>query len=110
MSDTTPWVLKYSPKSVDDMVLTKSLADLFNGIVKTKRLSNLAIFGSPGIGKTTLAKIIVDSLGCDYWVQPCSADGSIDMVKTSVKNLPPPAARLPLLSVIVHFPSATDSS
>ena len=86
MSDTTPWVLKYSPKSVDDMVLTKSLADLFNGIVKTKRLSNLAIFGSPGIGKTTLAKIIVDSLGCDYWVQPCSADGSIDMVKTSVKN------------------------
>ena len=33
MPDTTPWVLKYSPKSVDDMVLTKSLADLFNGIV-----------------------------------------------------------------------------
>ena len=86
MPDTTPWVLKYSPKTVDDMVLSKNLTEVFNEIVKTGKLSNLAIFGNPGIGKTTLAKIIVNSLDCDYWLQPCSSDGSIEMVKTTIKD------------------------
>lgn len=86
MSDTTPWVLKYSPKTVDEMVLSKNLSEVFNEIVKTGKLSNLAIFGNPGIGKTTLAKIIVNSLDCDCWLQPCSSDGSIDMVKTKIKD------------------------
>ena len=39
-----------------------------------------------GIGKTTLAKILVDSLDCEYWVQPCSIDGSIEMIKSTIKD------------------------
>ena len=61
MPDTTPWVLKYSPKTVDDMVLSKNLTEVFNEIVKTGKLSNLAIFGNPGIGKTTLALILANA-------------------------------------------------
>lgn len=84
--DTTPWTLKYSPKTVDEMILKPELMDIFTNIISTQKLTNLAIFGKPGIGKTTLAKILVKSLNCEYWVQSCSADGSIDMVKSTIKD------------------------
>ena len=86
MADTTPWVLKYSPKKIDEMVLSPELTEMFKNIVETQKLSNLAIFGNPGIGKTTLSKILVDSIDCEYWLQPCSIDGSIDMVKSTIKD------------------------
>lgn len=86
MTDNLPWTLKYAPKRVEDMVLTKELSELFKKIIETKTLTNISLFGSPGIGKTTLAKILVEELGCDYHFQPCSVDGSIDMVKTTIKN------------------------
>lgn len=86
MPDTKPWVLKYSPKVVDDMVMSSELKEVFNNIVNTGSLNNISIFGNPGIGKSTLAKILVDNIDCEYWFQPCSIDGSIDMVKTTIKD------------------------
>lgn len=87
MSDnTTPWVLKYFPKNVNEMVLTKELSSLFNNVVKTKSMSNYSFFGSPGCGKTTLSKLLVNELECEYYFQPCSINGSIDMVKTTIKS------------------------
>lgn len=83
---TTPWVLKYFPKTVDEMVLSKELLTLFKNIIDTKALSNYSFFGSPGCGKTTLSKLLVKELDCDYHFQPCSFNGSIDMVKTTIKN------------------------
>lgn len=41
---------------------------------------------SHGIGKTTLARILAKQLGCETLFQPCSIDGSIDMVKTVVND------------------------
>lgn len=84
--NTVPWVLKYFPKNVGEMVLTKELSTLFSNIVKTKSLSNYSFFGSPGCGKTTLSKLLVNELDCEYHFQPCSINGSIDMVKTTIKS------------------------
>lgn len=88
MSDLKlPWVLKYSPKTVDDLVLTDELKDLFKGYIEKKTLSNITFYGEPGIGKSTLAKILVDELGVqDVLFQSCSIDGSIDMVKTKIQS------------------------
>lgn len=82
-----PWVLKYSPKTIDDLVLTDELKELFKGYVKKGTLSNVTFYGEPGIGKSTLAKILVDELGVqDVLFQSCSIDGSIDMVKTKIQS------------------------
>ena len=83
---TLPWVLKYFPKTIDDMVLSEELNKLFNNIVNTQSLSNYSFFGQPGCGKTTLSKLLVSSLDCEYLFQPCSINGSIDMVKTVIKD------------------------
>ena len=88
MSDLKlPWVLKYSPKTIDDLVLTEELKDLFKGYIEKKTLGNITFYGEPGIGKSTLAKILVDELGIqDVLFQSCSIDGSIDMVKTKIQS------------------------
>lgn len=88
MSDLKlPWVLKYSPKKIDDLVLTNELKDLFKGYISKNTLSNVTFYGEPGIGKSTLAKILVDELGVqDVLFQSCSIDGSIDMVKTKIQS------------------------
>jgi DNA polymerase III delta prime subunit len=86
MSDSIPWVLKYQPKKVSDMVLAKDISEIFENIVSSGSLNNISLFGHPGVGKTTLAKILVDQLDCEYWIQPCSSDGSIEMVKTTIKD------------------------
>ena len=86
MNDSIPWVLKYQPKIVDDMVLAEDISTVFKNVVKSGKLNNISLFGHPGVGKTTLAKILVDQLDCEYILQPCSVDGSIDMVKTTIKD------------------------
>ncbi len=86
MSDTIPWVLKYSPKHIDEMILNDELKDIFKNMISTRKLSHLAIFGKPGIGKTTLAKLLGDELDCDVLFQPCSLDGSIDLVKSKIRD------------------------
>lgn len=86
MNDTSPWSLKYKPSKVDDMILSDELMTYFINVVETGNLNNISIFGHPGIGKTTLAKILVDSLDCEYWLQPCSIDGSIEMIKSTIKD------------------------
>lgn len=82
----SPWVLKYSPLSINDMVLDKNIKDTFNNIINNKNLSNICLEGNPGIGKTTLARILVKELNCEYKFQSCSSDGSIDMIKTTIQD------------------------
>jgi DNA polymerase III delta prime subunit len=84
--ESLPWILKYAPKNVDEMILTDDLKTVFRNIINSKTLTNISIFGDPGIGKTTLSKILVSFLDCEYLFHPCSMDGSIDTVKTSIKN------------------------
>lgn len=86
MNDNDPWILKYAPKTVDDMVLSPELKTIFSNMISSGTLNNISLFGGPGIGKTTLSKILVENLNCEYLLQPCSVDGSIDMIKSSIKN------------------------
>jgi len=78
------WVNKYAPATVDDMILSDRDKKMFADIIKRNDSNNLLLHGSPGIGKTTLARIISKSVDADVLVQNCSVDGSIDAVKSSV--------------------------
>jgi replication factor C small subunit len=87
MEQNIPWILKYSPKTIDDMVLNTELLNTFKDWINKKTINNVTFYGCQGCGKTTIARILANELNCsNVLFQSCSIDGSIDMVKSKIKD------------------------
>ena len=81
------WVEKYRPKTVATTILPTELQQTFQTFVEQGNVPNLLLSGSAGIGKTTVAKAILEELGCDYIVINGSDEGRlIDTLRTKIKN------------------------
>ena len=79
------WVEKYRPKTVDDIILTDENLAIINKFVGDNEIPNLMFAGPPGTGKTTLAKIIVNSiLQCQYLYINASDENGIETIRTKV--------------------------
>ena len=81
------WCEKYRPSTLDEMVLDQSTKNYFNKVQEEKNIPNVLFVGKPGIGKTSLAKIIVkDILKCQYLYINASDENGIDTIRTKVLN------------------------
>jgi replication factor C small subunit len=84
------WVEKYRPKTVDGYVFRddhqrKQIATW----IKDKSIPHLLLSGAAGIGKTTLAKILINEIGIeDYDVLEINASrtNSVDDVRDKITN------------------------
>jgi DNA polymerase III delta prime subunit len=86
MSTDFLWVEEYRPKTIDDCILPQSLKTLFKSFIDKGELSNLLFSGTPGIGKTTVAKALCDQLNCDWIMINGSEEGGIDVLRDKIKN------------------------
>jgi replication factor C small subunit len=77
------WVEEYRPKTLDDLILTEENRKIINKFVKDDEIPNLLFYGNPGTGKTTLAKILVNTLDAEFLLLNCSEVG-IDTVRTTI--------------------------
>lgn len=81
------WVEKYRPKTLNDIVLSDDNKRVLQDILSNKEIPNLLFIGNPGIGKTSLAKIIVkDSLQCQYLYINASDENGIETIRSKVTN------------------------
>ena len=80
------WVEQYRPKTIEDCILPESLKTLFSSFVKKGELSNLLFSGTPGIGKTTVAKALCEEMNCDWIMINGSEEGGIDVLRNKIKN------------------------
>jgi len=80
-------VEKYRPKTLDDIVLSESNRNFFEEIVDKQEIPNIMFSGKAGIGKSSLAKIIVnDVLDCQYLYINASDESGIDTIRSKVVN------------------------
>ena len=56
-------------------------------MVESKELPNMLFSGTAGLGKTTVAKALCNTLGLDYIVINGSEDGNIDTLRGKINNL-----------------------
>jgi len=80
------WVEQYRPKTIDDCILPDSLKNLFSSFIKKGELSNMLFSGTPGIGKTTVAKALCEEMNCDWIMINGSEEGGIDVLRNKIKN------------------------
>ena len=80
------WVEKYRPKKIADTILPNDLKQTFTEFVNQKEVPNLILAGGPGVGKTTVAKAMLEELGCSYIVINGSMNGNIDTLRNEIKN------------------------
>jgi replication factor C small subunit len=84
------WVEKYRPKTVDGYVFRdEHQRNQINTWIKDHSIPHLLLSGSAGIGKTTLAKILIHELGIEeYDVLEINASrtNSVDDVRDKITN------------------------
>ena len=80
------WVEKFRPHTLDDVILPAETKRIFQQFVDQKNIPNLLLSGSAGVGKTTVAKAMLDMLGADYIVVNGSLSGNIDTLRNEIMN------------------------
>lgn len=78
------WVEKYRPVTIQDTILPDNLKQTFQEFVNQGNIPNLLLSGSAGCGKTTVARAMLEELGCDYIVINGSLNGNIDMLRNEI--------------------------
>lgn len=86
MNEEFLFVEKYRPKTIQETVLTNELKSLFQQFVFQKNIPNLILSGPAGVGKTTVAKAMLNELDCDYIVINGSMKGNIDTLRNEIFN------------------------
>lgn len=80
------WVEKYRPRKVEDTILPEGLKKTFQQFVDQNNVPNLLLTGRAGVGKTTIAKAMLEQIGSDYIVINGSMNGNIDTLRVEIAN------------------------
>ena len=62
VNNSKPWVEKYRPNILNDIVLDKINKNILNNILKMNYLPNILLHGPPGTGKTTTIINLIEEL------------------------------------------------
>ena len=80
------WVEKYRPTELENYIGNEHLKSKVKVYLDSGDMPHLLLFGRAGTGKTTLAKMLVNSIECDYLYINASDENSVDTVRNKVRN------------------------
>ena len=77
---------KYRPKSLDDLVIDESVYLKIKEYINSDQIPHLLFYGKPGIGKTSLGKVIVNTIDCDFLYINASDENDVNTFRNKVKT------------------------
>lgn len=78
------WVEKYRPRNINECILPQELKNTFSSFVAKGEIPNLILAGGPGVGKTTVARAMLEQIGANYIVINGSMNGNIDTLRNEI--------------------------
>lgn len=80
------WVEKYRPMDLSNFVGNDHIKNKVNGYIKNNDIPHILLHGPAGTGKTSISKILVNNIDCDYKYVNASDENSVDDVRMKIKN------------------------
>ena len=85
MKENTLYVERFRPTELQYYVGNENVKETIQKYLDQGDIQNFIFYGPAGTGKTTLAKIIVKNLDCDYLYINASDENGIDTIREKVK-------------------------
>jgi replication factor C small subunit len=99
--DHTIFVEKYRPTTLDNFICDENHLSKFKEYVEKQDIPHLLLAGPAGSGKTTLAKILVNNIDCEFLIMNATDERSIDTIRTKVGGFASTRSFKPLKIVIL---------
>lgn len=85
-SENSLWVERYRPSGLEGYVGNEHIIQKVNIYIENNDVPHLLLHGDAGTGKTTLAKIIVNAIDCDYLYINASDERGIDTLREKIRG------------------------
>lgn len=82
----TLWVERYRPSTLDEYIGNDSIKNTIKSFIEKNDVPHLLFHGVAGVGKSTLCKLICNTIQCDYITINASDENGIDIIRTKVKE------------------------
>jgi len=92
---------RHRPDTLEGYICKEDAKQKFDEFIKNQDIPHLGLFGKPGAGKTTLAKILVKNIDCDYLYINATDERSIDVMRDKVGAFAAAGSFKPLKIVIL---------
>jgi replication factor C small subunit len=101
MKDHTLLVEKYRSKTLEEYVGNENVKLTISKYLEQNDIQNLIFYGPAGTGKTTLAKLIINNLNCDYIYINASDERGIETIRDKVQGFASVASFKPLKIIVL---------
>jgi len=85
-NENSLWTEKYRPDSLEGYIGNEYILEKIKIYIENNDVPHLLLHGAAGTGKTTLAKIIVGGIDCDYMYINASDERGIDTLRDKIRG------------------------
>jgi len=101
MKQHTLWIEKYRSQTLEQYIGNDAVKTRIADCIASNDIPHFIFSGTAGTGKTTLAKLIVNNIKCDYLYLNASDENGIDVIRDKVKGFASSASFNPIKVVIL---------
>lgn len=101
MKKHTLWIEKYRSQTLEQYIGNDAVKERIADCITNNDIPHFIFSGTAGTGKTTLAKLIVNNIKCDYLYLNASDENGIDVIRDKVKGFASSASFNPLKVIIL---------
>jgi replication factor C small subunit len=84
--DHSLWTERYRPKKLEDFIGSNAIKETLQTWLDTKDIPHLLFFSSPGTGKSSIGKMLIDLIPCDSLEINASDKNGVESIRSEIQE------------------------